>query len=194
MSQNKVTFGLENVHIAFFDKTAVDQLAWKAPIHIPGAVSWTPTAQGETSTFHADNMSYFVISSNNGYNGPLVIANLTDEVKAEMYGWEIDDNGMLVEIADAIPNNYALIGQVSGDKRKRKFIYYDCQSSRPEKAANTQSESITPDTTTLNITSSPIQIGGKTIVKGDLELSDTNAAIFNSFFTEVYTPTFGGGE
>lgn len=189
MSQNKVTFGLDKVHIAFVDQTS-PTLTWKTPTAVSGAVRWTPTAVGESSTFHADNLAYFVITANNGYTGELEMANVPDAVLAEMLGWEIDDNGMLVEIANAIPKPFALIGQVQGDKRNRRFVYYDCVASRPAKERTTKNESITPATDVLNLTVSPIEIDGRTVVKGDLELSDTNAAAFNSFFTSVYTPVF----
>ncbi|GIP02107.1 hypothetical protein J28TS4_05140 [Paenibacillus lautus] len=190
MSQNKVTFGLSRVHIAFVDETAPDQPAWKAPVAVPGAVRWTPEAQGESSTFYADNTAYFLITSNNGYTGELEMANVPDEVKAEMLGWEIDDNGMLVEIADAKPKKFALMGEVQGDKRNRRFVYYDCQADRPAKELTTKGESVEPNTDVMNMSVSPIEIDNRMVVKGDLELSDTNATAFNSFFTTVYLPTF----
>lgn len=192
MSKNKVTFGLEQVHIAFFDETATEQPAWKTPIPIPGAVRWTPTTVGEESSFFADNTKYFVITANNGYTGELEMANLPDEVQAEMHGWEIDDNGALIEIADAQPKKFALLGQVQGDKRNRRFVHYDVQASRPNKERSTKGENVEVATDVLPVTVSPIEIEGKRMVKGDLELSDTNQAAYDSFFTKVYTPVFGG--
>lgn len=193
MSQNKVTFGLEKVHIAFFDDQAPQQPAWKTPIPIPGAVRWTPTAVGESSTFYADNTVYFTVTANNGYTGELELANVPDAILAEMLGWEIDSNGMIVEVADALPKKFALLGQVQGDKRNRRFVYYDCQASRPAKERTTKGESIEISGIVLNLTVSPIEINGKAIVKGDIELSDTNAEVYNSFFDAVYVPVFNGG-
>ncbi|WP_110931073.1 major tail protein [Paenibacillus bouchesdurhonensis] len=190
MSQNKVTFGLSRVHIAFVDETEETQPAWETPIAIPGAVRWTPEAQGDSNTFYADNTSYYVITSNNGYTGELEMANVPDEIKAKMLGWEIDDNGMLVEISDAKPRKFALIGQIEGDKRNRRFVYYDCQADRPAKELTTKGESIEPNTDVMNMSVTPIEVDGRMIVKGDLELSDTNATAYNSFFTAVYLPTF----
>lgn len=192
MSQNKVTFGLQNVHIAFMQSNGGNP-TWDAPIAIPGAVRWTPTAVGDTSDFYADNTKYFTYTANNGYTGELEMANIPDDVLAEMLGWEIDENGMIVEISDAIPKHFALLGQVQGDRRNRRFVYYDCVASRPAKERLTNQESITPQTDVLNLTVSPIEIGGKMIVKGDLELSDTNTTQYNAFFDSVYTPSFGNG-
>ena len=62
-----------------------------------------------------------------------------------------------------------------------------------EKERQTKAESITPNTDVLNLTISPIEIGGKMIVRGEMELSDTNQTAFNNFFNAVYVPDFGGG-
>lgn len=198
MSQNKVTFGLQAVHIAFFDETSPTQPAWKTPIPVPGAVRWTPTTVGDSSDFYADDTKYFTITANNGYTGELEMANVPDAVMAEMLGWDIDDNGMLIEVSEAIPKHFALIGQVQGDKRNRRFVYYDCVASRPAKERTTKNETITPATDVLSLTVSPIKIGDKMIVKGDMELSDTNTTAYNGFFGAVYVPvvsgsTVGGG-
>jgi phi13 family phage major tail protein len=190
MSQNKVTFGLEKVHIAFFDEASPTQPAWDTPIPIPGAVRFTPTAVGETTNFYADNTLYFSYTANNGYTGELEMANVPDAILAEMLGWEIDENGMLIEVSDAMPKHFALMGQIQGDKRNRRFVYYNCVASRPAKERTTKNESITPATDVLNLTISPIEIDGKMIVRGDLELSDTNQTAYNGFFSAVYTPTF----
>ncbi|SDC69976.1 phage major tail protein, phi13 family [Paenibacillus sp. UNCCL117] len=191
MANNKVTFGLEKVHIAFVDETSPTQPAWKAPIPIPGAVRWTPTTVGEASTFYADNTAYFVATSNNGYTAELEMALVPDAVLAEMLGWQIDANGMLVEVSDGIAKKFALMGQVQGDQKNRRFVYFNCQASRPAKERTTKNETITPSTDVLSIVVSPMEIGGRTIVKGDIELSDTNAAAYNAFFSAVTVPTFG---
>lgn len=197
MAGNKVTFGLDKVHIAFMDESAPSQPAWSTPIPIPGAVRWTPETVGDSSTFYADNMAYFAITANNGYTGELEMALVPDSVLAELLGWEIDNNGALIELANGIPKKFALLGQIQGDAKNRRFVYYDCQASRPAKERTTKGESIEVATDVLNLTVSPMEIEGKTVVKGDLELSETNATAFNSFFTQVYTPAFtapGGGE
>jgi len=190
VSQNKVTFGLEKVHIAFFDDQAAEQPAWKTPVAIPGAVRWTPTAVGETITHYADNIAYFTVTVNNGYTGELELTNVPDAILAEMLGWEVDDNGAIIEIADALPKRFALMGQVLGDKRNRRFVFYDCVASRPAKERTTKNESLTVATDVLSLTITPIEINGKKIVKGDMELSDTNQTVYDGFFNAVYVPTF----
>ncbi len=191
MSKNKVTFGFKNVHVAFMDKEVTDKPAWEKPKRLPGAVRWTPTPEGESSTFHADDMPYFVMTSNNGYTSEYETANTPDDILARMLGWLIDESGMLVEIADGKPEVFAIMGEVQGDKRNRRFVYYNCQANRPEQEKNTKGETIEVNTSVLSMKVSPIEISGKNVVKGDLELSESNKAIFDAFFNEVYLPVFG---
>ncbi|MCG6184242.1 phage tail protein [Anoxybacillus sp. LAT_38] len=195
MSQNKVTFGLEKVHIAFLTDLATP--TWETPIHIPGAVRFAPEAQGEESTFYADNGPYFTYTSNNGYTAELEMANIPDDVLAEMLGWEIDADGALVETTDGIPKEFALMGQVLGDKKNRRFVYYRCKASRPSKENSTRAESVEPNTDTLNIRILPIEVDmngqKKNIVRRVMELSDTNQAAYDAFFNSVTLPTAAGG-
>ncbi|MNL15041.1 hypothetical protein D3C87_1360060 [compost metagenome] len=121
------------------------------------------------------------------------MALIPDDILAKMIGWEIDSNGMLVEVTDGIPKKFAILGQVQGDQKNRRFVYYDCQANRPAKERTTKGESIEVATDVLSMVVSPIEIDGRTVVKGDLELNDTNATAYNSFFAKVYTPVFAGG-
>ncbi len=41
---------------------------------------------------------------------------------------KIDANGMVVESVDDRPKEFALLGQVKGDERDRKFVYYRVKS------------------------------------------------------------------
>lgn len=181
---NKITYGLENIHIAFMTGDA----AWATPIKIPGAVGFTPAAAGNEKTFHADNGAYFVSTSNNGYTGELEVAMIPDAVVAEMLGWEFDTNGMMVEVATGMPKKFALMGQVAGDSANRRFVFYQCQASRPEKEHKTKGESIDPSTDKLKLTIMPIDVAGKRIVKGTIELGVANAPVYNAFFDAVTTP------
>lgn len=187
---NKVRYGLEKVHIAFKDSDSVTQPAWEAPLAIPGAVRWTPEVVGDSSTFYADNNAYFVITANNGYTAELEMALIPNAILARMLGWEIDDNGMLVEVANGIGEKFALLGQVLGDEFNGRFVYWDCQASRPTKELTTKGESVEVNTDVLPVVISPIEVDGRSIVKGDLEYSTTNATEYNAFFSDVYVPTF----
>ena len=188
MSGNKVTFGLEKVHIAFLDDSGASP-SWETPIAIPGAVGFTPSPEGDETKFYADNGLYFAAITNDGYTADLEVALFPDEVIAEMLGWVIDDNGMLVEVADGRPKPFALLAQIQGDKRPRRFVYYKCQAGRPSKEYTTKGETVDVATDTLNMTIMPVEVDGRRIVKGTIEKNEENATEFDGFFSDVLTPS-----
>jgi phi13 family phage major tail protein len=180
---NKVMFGLEKVHVAFKGEEG-----FETPIAIPGAVNLSLSAEGESAIFYADNVPYFTITSNNGYTGDLEMALIPDSVLAEMLGWEIDDNGMLIEVADGEQKEFALLFEVKGNEKNKRYVYYNCKASRPAQEHGTKTESVEPNTQTLTVTITPTEIGDKLVTKGSIELSETNADVYNAFFSEVIVP------
>lgn len=192
MADNKVKFGLEKVHVAFFDE---ELGTFEKPQHIPGAVNLALTGEGEPYTFYADNIGYYVVNSNNGYSGDLEMALIPDWFSVEALGWEIDDNGMIVEVADGKQKPFALLYEVKGDQNNKRYIYYNCMSSKPTEEHSTETESREVNTQTLTINVTAKEFDNKNVIKGAMELSLANATAFNAFFDAVQEPTFvGGGE
>ncbi len=184
---NKVKFGLENVHISFIDPETRN---YGAPVAIPGAVNLSEEAQGDETKFYADNMVYYTTSSNDGYTSELEVALLSDDVKVEMFGWKKDQNGLIVETTDGVQKEFALMAEVRGDSKNRRFVYYKCKASRPSAGAATTTGTAEPVTDKLSITIMPTVIDDEKVVKGTLELSDANETTFNDFFNSVYIPSY----
>lgn len=183
MSKNKIKYGLSNVHIAKITETD-GEITYGAPIAMPGAVSLTTEAEGDTTDFYADNIKYFVAVANNGYTGDLELAMTPDEFLTEILGQEEDNNGALIESSDDTNARFALMGEIEGDQRKRRFVYYDCTATRPSAEMNTTEESIEPQTDTISITMAPRSTDN--VIKAVIELSDTNQAVYDTFFEQVY--------
>lgn len=191
MDNNKVTFGLKNTHYAVITgKDEQGNPTYGIPKPYLGAVSLSPDAEGDQNIFYADDIAYYVVDSNNGYSGDFEAADVPDDFKIDVLGYLRDANGMLVEVADAIKKNFAFMGEISGDIKQRKFIYYNVTSGRPTGDLNSKSDSTEPDTKTVALTMIPIEISGKQVVKGKIELNDTNAEKFNNFYNEVVLPDF----
>ena len=183
MSQNKVKFGLSNVHIAkIIEESGI--ITYGKPFAMPGAISLTADPEGETTPFYADNIKYYIATSNQGYTGDLEIAMTPEEFLKEILGQTQDINGALIESADDVNARFALMGEIEGDLKKRRFVYYDCTATRPSAEMNTVEESKEPQTDTISITMSP-RTTDKTI-KAVIEPNETNQAIYDTFFAEVY--------
>ena len=156
---DKVLYGLDSVHVAFVSTTS--PYTWEDPIPIPGAVNFTCDPEQAEQSFYADNVRYYYSNKNNGYTGELEMALVPEAILAEMLGWEIDDNGMLLEIADGKPKEFALLARCEGDEAGRKWVYYRCVASRPSEAHATSAESETIATTKLSLRVLPVSVGRK---------------------------------
>ena len=121
MSENKVKFGLSNVHIAKITETD-GEITYGTPFAMPGARSLTADPEGETTPFYADNIKYYIATSNQGYTGDLEIAMLVKEFFTQILGQEEDTNGAIFESADDVNARFALMGEIDGDV-KREGLY-----------------------------------------------------------------------
>lgn len=180
---NKVKFGLSNVHIAKITE-ADGEITYGTPFTMPGAVSLTAEPEGETTPFYADNIQYYVAVANNGYAGDLEIAMTPQEFLTTILGQTIDTNGAVFESSDDINARFALMGEIEGDAKKRRFIYYDCTATRPSAEMNTIEDTKEPQTDTISITMTPRS--SDHIIKAVIEPSTENQEIYDTFFTKVY--------
>ena len=182
-TNNKVKFGLSNVHIAKITETD-GEISYGTPFAMPGAVSLTAEPEGETTPFYADNIKYYIAVANNGYTGDLEIAMTPKEFLTQILGQEEDTNGAIFESADDVNARFALMGEIDGDVKKRRFIYYDCTATRPSAEMNTVEESKEPQTDTISITMAPRS--SDKVIKAVIEPNETNQNVYDTFFTKVY--------
>ena len=183
MSDNKVKFGLSNVHIAKITETD-GVITYGTPFAMPGAVSLSADPEGETTPFYADNIKYYIATSNQGYTGDLEIAMTPDEFLTQILGQVEDTNGALFESADDTNARFALMGEIAGDKKNRRFVYFDCTATRPNATMNTTEDSKEPQTDTISITMSARSTDKA--IKAVIEPTTANQSVYNNFFNSVY--------
>ena len=185
MSKNKVKFGLSNVHVAPITVGADGTFSYGSIIAIPGAVNLTLDPSGEDVDFKADNIPYFNETSNQGYEGSLELALVTDEFREKILGEYIDANGAFFENRDDIIKPFALGFQINGDKSNRKFWYFNVTAKRPTTSSKTIENTKEPITETLNIKALIRPQDGE--VRTFLEPNENNTTAYNNFFESVYT-------
>ena len=182
-TNNKVKFGLSNVHVAKITEQD-GEITYGTPFAMPGAVALSAEPEGETTPFYADNIQYYVAVSNNGYTGELELAMAVKEFLTQILGQQEDTNGALFESSDDVNARFALMGEIEGDVKKRRFVYYDCTATRPSSEMNTIEDTKEPQTDTIEITMSPRATDH--VINAVIEPSDTNEDVYNTFFTKVY--------
>lgn len=189
MANNKVKYGLKNV---FYAKANIDELTNTATYDTPkpwkGAVNLSQEQQGETTKFRADNIDYWVGTSNNGYSGDFESALIPEDFKRDILGDIEDSNGVLVEDAGAKTVHFALMFQFEGDVKATRHVLYNCTATRPTISGATTEETIKPQTETVTITGVAIHNAAldKDLVKARCPEDNDQYA---TFFDSVYQPS-----
>ena len=181
MSDNKVKYGLRNVHCALVTESG-ETVEYGSPKAIPGAVNLTLDASGEEVAFYADDQIYFEENTNNGYEGSLEIALIPDWFRKEILGDEEDANGALIENRDAKVKKMALLFEFDGDAKKTRHVMYSVLPTRPSVTGATRTATKEPQTETINIAARPALDTGD--VKAKVLQSDADT--YTRFYEAVY--------
>lgn len=186
MAKNKVKYNLKNVHAAILTKGDDGTYTYAKPVAIPGAVSLSLDAEGESNPFYADGVVYFRSTSNNGYSGDLEMALIPEWFRTDILQEEKDSNGVLIERSDITESVYfALLFEFDGDQKAIRHVMYNCTASRPTIESQTKESSIEPGTETLSIAADPREDGLVKSRTGD----DTSTATYNNWYKSVYVPS-----
>lgn len=185
---NKVKYNLKNVHAAKLTETVTDGVTtytYATPQAIPGAVSISLDAEGDSSPFYADGIVYFRSTANNGYSGDLEIALIPEWFRTEILQETLDSNGVLVERSDITETaKFALLFEFDGDVRCIRHVLYNCSASRPSIESETKEDTIEPGTETLSLTADPRSDGLVKSRTGD----STEDTVYKAWYSAVYVP------
>lgn len=187
---NKVKYNLKNVHAAKLTETksaeGVISYTYSTPQAVPGAVSISLSAEGDTSPFYADGIVYFRTTSNNGYSGDLELALIPEWFRTEILGEALDEKGVLVERSNVSESvKFALLFEFDGDVNAIRHVLYNCSASRPSIESQTKEETIEPGTETLTLTADPRPDGLVKARTGDT----TDNTTYTGWYSAVYEIT-----
>lgn len=184
MAENKVKFGLKNVHLFPIEEEDSNEIKYSAkPIVLPGAVNLSLSPEGDENPFYADDIVYYNSYANNGYSGDLEIALITEEFYTEILGQTKDANGALVESVNDKTKSFAMTFEFQGDKNAKRSVLYKVSVSRPNDEHQTIGETKEPQTETLSVRVMARMNDG--LVKASVKEGGTG---YDTFFTTVYEP------
>ena len=124
MEKNKVTFGLQDVHWAEVTKEAEDgALTYGNVERLRGAAELTLEPQGDSGSYKADNINFYTSESNDGYEGTLKLALLTQGFLTRVLGETLmpkvkSFQKSLAARRKTLPSCFALRGI-----RKRRYMF-----------------------------------------------------------------------
>ena len=157
--KNKVRFGLKNCYYA---KAAFDEdgnVTYGKPVRLPGAVSIALDPEGESENFYADDIVYYVLNNNAGYEGDLELALIPEEFLKDILHEEEDANGVLLENANTEYERFALLFEFTGDDHAIRHVFYCCSASRPSAEGDTKEDEKEVKTEELSIIASALANG-----------------------------------
>lgn len=186
---NKIRYGIKNCFYATATLSSTNTATYGTPVALPGAVSISLDPQGETSPFYADNIVYYTSVANAGYEGDLELAKIPDSFLIDCLGYFADSNGVLIEDANALSKNFALMFQFEGDAHAKRTVLYNCVATRPNMSGQTKEESIEPQTETISLVATTVYnaVLDKDLVKASATPAQTSQ--YNNWLTAVYQTT-----
>ena len=190
---NKIEYGLSDLYYApITSETDAGVPTYGTPVALPGAISMNISPQGERRALSADNVEYFVVTTNGGYEGDINLALIPDHFRQACMGEKTDaatGSHVTYETSDVITQRFALLGQFGGDYKNVRFVFYNCTASRPAIASQTVDGTNgldpTQKTDTFTLTARPRRDNHMIRAK----LVDDGSETFSGFFAAVYTPT-----
>lgn len=183
---NKVKFGIKNAHYALLTLQSDGTAVYGEPVPFPGSVSLALSPEGELTPFYADNIVYYQAAGNGGYSGNWEVAKVPDSFKVDVLGYVQDDDGVLVENANAAVVPFALLFQMEGDVHARRHVLYNCVATRPDLNANTITDTKEPTTDSIPITCRSIYNSTLQIETPKASVTPAEADEYNGWFSAVY--------
>ncbi|GAB2025812.1 phage tail protein [Lactovum odontotermitis] len=190
MADNKVTFGLKNVHLWEMtdDGTAVsygDVIPWK------GATEISLDPAGDRTDDYADDSLWYSIDNNQGFTGKLTFKMAPYEVTSVIVGDFKDENGVIAQsLYQGKP--VAMAFEFQGDKKATRHILYNVQFSRPGEGSSTKSDKLETGNLEFDFTAGLDPYLEVAKSKSSL---DTTQEAFDAWYEKPYRVTknaFGG--
>lgn len=184
VKDNKVTFGLKNVHFAKATTDETGTITYGTPVRLPGGVELSLEPRGDMTEFYADDVVFYSSPNNNGYEGTLTIAKITDEFATDILGEKKHATDMvLTEFSNTEGSPFALLFEFDGDVKATRHVIYQCTANRPTVSSTTKNETKEPNTNELTFTSTAR--ASDYAVKTRTS-SSTPEEVYNAWYSEVY--------
>lgn len=183
--ERQVKYNIKNVHYAMATENAMGGFTYDTPEPVPGAVTLSMTPDGESTTFYADGVKWYVSENNQGYTGELEAAVIPDKFRVEVLNEEKDrESGVLIENANKETKPFALLFQIDkSDGTPVLFAYYHCTAQRIAVEGKTNERSRSISTDKISLTSVPLLDGTVRTKTTD----DTPLSVRQNWFKKVWT-------
>lgn len=139
--------------------TYVEKVTWLESTSAGGR-NTTMDPQSKPKKIYADGIAAVNIDINNGYTGSVELLSICDDVEADWFGYNKEENGNIAEyggIVEPRPMAYLVAKETfNGNKKYQVDIYYNTTASRPQRADKTsEGANFDPNFPTYNVEALP---------------------------------------
>ena len=189
-NENKVKFGLKRVAFAIATIAEDGSATYGDVITFPGARSLSMEPQGAGEPWYADDGAYYYNSAPTSRQGDLEMARIIDAFKMQVLGYIKDAKGLLLENMNPEEVHFALLFETMNDKRRCRYVMYNCMATAPTVGSATNEGSKEPQTESSTISSMGIWVEsfGKWFDHAETT-PETDATSFANWFSAVQLPT-----
>lgn len=152
--KNRVEYGFKNLYFASYTydaSNAENPVTIGTPIHVPGAVNFSPETDTSTDDFFADDGVYYSTITDGLESGDLEVARFTDEWKTTFGGYVKTSDGALASVKSPKRPAFCLIMEADGDAQLSRHIWYNCTCGPIKREYSTKEGSTEPKTETITI-------------------------------------------
>ncbi|MEI2341608.1 major tail protein [Priestia megaterium] len=159
------------------------------PKSLAGAVSGNLNPNGSITPFFSDDGPTVVVTSQGLMELELGIDALEKEVAAEIFGWRIDSNGVLIEGDSSNPPYIALGWRSETSDGGYKYVWlYKGKIQPPSEEYQTKGESVEIKSGSLNASFIKRDSDGEKKVSVHSNDEDIKPEVIVDWFTKVYEP------
>ena len=188
---NKVRYGLKKAYYATVTLGNDNTPSFGTPKALPGAVSLTLDSTAEQEVFYADDIAYYIVNSNNGYDGTLELALIPEDFQKDCLGSQEDADGLLVETAADQGSNFAFLFEFTTDDKAIRHCLYYCKANYGSVEGETKGETAEVKTEELTFKASPLP--GSEIIKAKTG-ANTDSDRYDGWYSAVSLPDLSGSE
>lgn len=179
-AENKVTFGLENVHWSKPTVGTSGAITYSTPEKLSGSIELQLDPQSTDIKLKADNIDYYVSASNDGYTGKVIMYNVPEEFLQYAVGEE-KVGELIAERSSSQGKPITLLFQIEGDVHAVRHCLTQVVVKRPKVNSKTKDGS-NFNNVELEFISSPRATDK--VVKYKTS-KNTSEETYNKFFEEV---------
>lgn len=154
------------------------------PVRLPGAVSFNADSNSEILTKKIRLGSGIIIEkpvkvSENSTKISLAIAELPIQFITDLFGYEMDGAGVLIEHQQTKAIPFSLLFETNNLAEPCRMLYYECYCKKPQINVSTVGETVSLNARSLDIiaTGDPVSAS---VTKSQ------NETVFNNWFDGVY--------